>query len=140
MRQGPLRVYVAGRFTQYERLRAVMDAVTEEGYAVTHDWTRTEEFGVDGHPLVHEQGRRPAEADSYAHHSEDDIRGCRTADAVLAIADEPLTGGLIEIGAALAYGVPVVVVAPWRWTVFWEHPLVKVVSTLDDALGVLALA
>lgn len=76
-------------------------------------------------------------------HAGDDIRGVRTADLVVAIADEPLCGALIEIGAALVLGVPVWIVAPWRWTVFWRHPLVTTFDNewiVRDALRVRAAA
>jgi hypothetical protein len=120
-----VRLYVAARFGQYERARALIDDVTALGHRITHDWTRTEEFGPDGHPFHHESnGVRPPGADRYAHHAENDIRAAAEADLLIALADEPLTGGMIEIGVALASRTDVWVCAPWRWTVFWEHPLV----------------
>lgn len=48
---------------------------------------------------------------------------------------EQLKGALVEVGAALASGVPVVVVGPVEAS--WKHhPLVRLCGSLDDALDV----
>jgi hypothetical protein len=114
-------------------MRTLMDQLTAAGHVVTHDWTRTEEFGEDGHPAFADESGIPKER--LAMHAADDVRGVRTADLVVAVADTPLCGALIEIGVALAVGVPVWVVAPWRWTIFWEHDLVRTFHSIDGVVG-----
>ena len=131
-----MRIYVAGRFTHYERCRALMDALTDEGHTITMDWTRTDEFGPDGHPKHTEHGKAAPTTipqERLARHALNDIQGCVTAELVVVLADEVLTGALIELGAALAAGVPVWVCAPYRWTIFWEHPLVTVLGSEQEA-------
>jgi hypothetical protein len=133
-----MRIYVAGRFSQYERCRAVMDALTAAGHMITMDWTRTDEFGADGHPKHTEHGTAAPTtipAERLVGHALNDIEGCRSTDLVVVLADEVLTGALIEIGAALASGVRVWVCAPYRWTIFWEHPLVEVLPNEHEALA-----
>jgi hypothetical protein len=140
VRQGPMRVYVAGRFTHYERCRALMDELAATGHTITHDWTRTEEFGDDGHPVFEAKDESGIPPERLAMHAQDDVRGVRTADLVVVLADDQLCGALIEIGCALAYDVPVWVVAPWRWTIFWEHPLVDRFETVDEVRDLLGAA
>ncbi len=130
------RIYVAGRFRRYEECRALMDDLVAVGHTITHDWTRTEEFGDDGHPKATD-----GDLDRYAQrcHAVDDLRGVRTADMLVVLAHDSLCGGLIEVGAALAYGVPVWICDPWRHTIFWHHPLITVTDepSMRESLGVL---
>jgi hypothetical protein len=125
-----MRIYVAGRFTRYERCRALIDAVVTAGHEITNDWTRGEWFDEDGHP-------RGADADlpatAQADLAREAVDGCETADLVVVIADEPLCGALIELGVALSKRIPVWVIAPWRWTIFWGHPLITILRSEDEA-------
>jgi hypothetical protein len=125
-----MRVYVAGRFARYERCRALIDAVAAAGHEITNDWTRGEWFDADGHPLGSDADLPVgAQADLAA----DAIRGCESADLVVVVADEPLCGACIELGVALANGVPVWVIAPWRWAIFWARPLMTVIPDEAEA-------
>lgn len=128
------RIYVAGRFRRYEECRALMDDLTDAGYIITHDWTRSDEFDGSGHPHGADEKMGCREQRDYAL---DDLEGVRTADLLVVLAHDSLCGALIEVGAALASGIPVWVCDPWRHTVFWHHPLVSVMSELDmrKALG-----
>jgi len=134
-----MRIYVAGRFGRYERCRTLIDRLSAAGHEITHDWTRNEEFGADGHPLAADAGDVSIPASTQARLACDDLEGCATADLFVMIADEPLCGALIEMGAALANGVPCWVIAPWRWTIFWGHPLASVVDDEDAVLARLEL-
>jgi hypothetical protein len=136
----PIRVYVAGKFTRYEEVRALIDALPE-GCVVTHDWTRTEEFDEDGHPKA-DDTEVPSER--LAMHAINDLRGVRSADLLILIGDENLCGAMAEVGAALVLGIPVWVVGPCRYTIFWELPDVgrlpdveATIEELDAALEVL---
>jgi hypothetical protein len=46
-----MRLYTAAPFRTYERVRRFNADARAAGHAVMHDWTLTEEFGADGHPL-----------------------------------------------------------------------------------------
>jgi len=145
-----MRVYVAGRFSDYERVRAVIDVALAAGHSITRDWTRTDEFDEDGHPFakpdVMEQARAAGgdgatvlagvlSAERLAGIAEEDVEGAGDADLLIALADRPLTGAMIEIGAALRERREVWVYSPWRWTVFWDHPCVTVWLDYDEMLG-----
>jgi hypothetical protein len=137
-----LRVYVAGKFHRYEEVRALIDALPD-GCVVTHDWTRTEEFDEDGKPNFSPGEEADIPRDQIMMHAANDIRGVRTADLLILIGDEKLCGALIEVGAAMAYGIPIWVVGPTRWTIFWEIPSVDrfpdVESTLRELNAALEL-
>jgi nucleoside 2-deoxyribosyltransferase len=126
-----MKIYVAGRFTRYERCRALIDNITIAGHQITNDWTRGEWFDQFGHPLGSDSDL-PTEAQTYL--SQTAIEGVMTADLVVILANEQLCGALIEMGVALANDVPVWVITPWRWTIFWTHPLVEVLNNEKEAL------
>lgn len=124
-----MNIYTAARFSDYERVRAFNDDARAAGHTITHDWTRTNEFGPDGHPLhVKEGDLAPDVAARYA--MDDLTHGVRRADTCVFLADDAGEGGfcgaLIEFGYACAHAIPVMVVAPWRASIFWHLPNVEV--------------
>lgn len=137
-----MRIYVASRFSDYERVRALCDEIRATGYTVTHDWTRTREFGPDGHPLsASPDDLPPLEARG---HAQADLEGVRSADLVVFLADlGDYCGALIEVATAIAAGRQVFVVKPWRPSIFWHLPRVTVYPHLDavrHSLGLRAAA
>lgn len=129
-----MKAYVAARFSQYERARALMDAMTAAGYEITFDWTRTEEFGADGHPRFAAKQESGIPPTRLAEHARNDIDGAADADVIVVIADDTLCGALIELGATLAAGGSAVIIGPpWRWTVFWHHPAVTLLPDEETA-------
>lgn len=116
-----LNIYVAGRFREYEKVRAVIDEIKSMGHEITHDWTRSAEFDEKGNPLVpligSAEALTPSDAKKYA---VDDREGVKWADVLILLADdEGLYGALIEAGMAIAWSVEVWVVNPVRSSVFW---------------------
>jgi hypothetical protein len=134
-------IYTASRFSAYERVRAFNDDARAAGHTITHDWTRTDEFGADGHPLhVAEGDLAPDVAARYA--MDDLTHGVRKADVIVFLAEDAGQGGfcgaLIEFGYAFACGIPVFVVAPWRPSIFWHLPNVTVLpdeNAVRERLG-----
>lgn len=116
-----LNIYVAGRFREYERVRAVVDEIIAIGHEITHDWTRSLEFDENGRPLVpieeSTKALTPSDSKKYAL---DDLQGVRDADIMILLADsEGLYGALIEAGIAIECAVEVWLVDPIRDSVFW---------------------
>lgn len=67
----------------------------------------------------------------------DDLDGVHLANLLVLCADDSLAGAWIEMGAALAWGIPVLAIAPERWTIFLELPSVQTIqdyAALEDAL------
>lgn len=127
-------VYVAGRFQSYAKVRSCIDAVHGLGCRVTYDWTRTPEFDADGHPLNSDGAQPKTLLQQYA---ANDIQGVREAEVFIMLADDSLAGAYIEMGIALERGIPIIVVAPERWTIFLECPTVAVAPSLAAALQLL---
>jgi hypothetical protein len=139
-----MKFYVAGKFQNYEVVRAFADRLRDAGHEITYDWTRTDEFDEQGHPIVSQyQGETDDSGDEilsyeaqkkYAHLDAD---GVAEADALVLFATPNVTGALIETGMALGYGIPVIVIDPARWTIFYALDLVTVVKDEEEALEVI---
>lgn len=128
------RFYVASKFAQYRRARQLMDDLTAVGHTITHDWTRTKQFGPDGNPMFKvEDEPKVVPVDERREHATSDHRGVRTADYLVALMDQPSCGCPVEVGLAIAYGVQVLIVSPWAYTVFWDLPKVCVVESEELA-------
>lgn len=130
----PITFYVGATFTRYEEARAVVDALCDAGHECAFDWTRTDAFGADGHPLPDvDPYRLPPEVQ--ARHARNDLAAVRRADLCLFLAQQASCGWPVECGAALAYEVPHVwLVAPFKPTVFWALPGVETFDSLAPAL------
>lgn len=100
-----MRFYVASRFEDFRRARAAIAALTEHGHEVTYDWT----LMADEYPA----GGREASRQVNLEQAGRDLDGVRGADFVLVLVSE--TGGCgmwIEMGAALALEIPLVLSGP----------------------------
>jgi hypothetical protein len=129
-------IYVAARASDAARVRLLYELLTAAGHVITHRWADLPIL-VDGNE-VDEGAIDPADAVRIA---SDDLTGALTAELVLLLADRGpnYCGALIETGAALAAGRRVWVVDPWRPSVFWHLPDVRVV-TFEQALTDLGAA
>lgn len=138
-----MKLYVMCRFAEYERVRKFCDDAREAGHTITHDWTRTAEFGPDGHPLSTDEGAMDPDV-AWSHARDDLKRGVYHADTLVFLADQGgYCGALIEYGAALAHEKPVLLVAPWRPSIFWQAPTTTILPDEDaarEALGMALLA
>lgn len=102
-----MNVYVASAFQDFERTRAAHKALRDAGITVTHDWTQyVERYPNDDAP----DAEKPV-------HAKEDVDGVRSADVVLVLTPEDKTRGAgvwIEMGAALALDIPVVIAGAQR--------------------------
>jgi hypothetical protein len=126
-----MKLYTASKFANYERVRAFNNAARAAGHAITHDWTRTDEFTADGHPKQADEALITPELGGH-HAALDLFSGVAPADALVFLAEDGgYCGALIEFGAACALGKPVLIVDPWRASIFWHLPNVTVFATED---------
>lgn len=115
-----MRVYVAAKFEEATRARGVMAELEIAGHTITHDWT--------GEDIE----RFPRDAAYRQRCAEEDLRGVRTADAVVVLNHPLLFGGAAEMGMACLLGLPVYVVGRHiRENIFYNLP--NVVTLFDDA-------
>lgn len=130
-----MNIYVGATFSRYLEARSVMDALTAVGHAVTHDWTRTDAFGDDGHPLPGTAGGYDLPAAEQSAHALDDLAAVKRADLLLILAQQASCGWPVEVGMALAWGTAKVwLVEPFKPTVFWHLPQVRVFADVAQPL------
>lgn len=126
-----MRIYVAAKGEEYLRARAFMkrwedlELARGRAMAITYDWTADIERH-EAKPFTKEQLRESANAD---------IDAACAADAVVVLYHPRLRGGLVEMGAAIALEVPVVVVGcpPDEQCIFYS--LIANVDTEDEAIA-----
>jgi hypothetical protein len=96
-KESSIKFYVAGRFSDRERIRKTMDLIEERGGEITYDWTK--------HTPISPYHQNPQTAAEY---SQGDIRGVTTCNIlIIALPESPEdrkfgTGTSAELGAALA--------------------------------------
>ncbi len=130
-------IYVGATFSRYVEARAIMDTLTAAGHVIAHDWTRTDAFDDDGHPLPGSDGGYKLDPDDGERHARDDIAAVQSAHLLLMLASEASCGWPVETGIGVALGKPIWLVAPFRYTVFWDLPNVRVFDDVDAALSLL---
>ena len=97
-----MRIYVAGKFEEKEAVRAVQASCRAMGWKITHDWTH--EVGLPAGSTADEVQR------FHARCALEDLRGAISADVVVVLLHPAGKGLWVELGAALAMGVPVIAV------------------------------
>jgi hypothetical protein len=118
-----MRIYVAGRTKNIEEVNLIQSAAIDHGHEITHDWTDVEGEGKG--EIRSDWSSNPERARQVATL---DFLGVTQAQGVILCGygcDEENKGGLgcfIEVGIALASGVPVIVLGPARESVFWYSP------------------
>jgi hypothetical protein len=129
--------YVAAKFEEKERVRALMRELRKIGGRITFDWTACDDTGIEG------DERMLYRATS----AMDDVGGVLRADAVILLWHPKLQGGLIEAGAAIGAGIPLVCVGvPEEHGVFFDLDAVsfedrwRVTHFADEAAVIADLA
>ena|SRR5437762_12072580 len=105
-----LKVYVAGKVEDKERVREIQTQLRQVGHTITLDWT-----------TASQDSRQQALKD---------IRGVADADVFVGVFEEDYAyrGTLVEMGAALALGKPVYILGnatTVRRCIFMKHPNVR---------------
>ncbi len=128
--------YIASRASLPERSEAWRKLRDVDGYLIISSWIDvvTQPINADDTKPLHAIW-------------EDITQEVTTAERVIVYAepdDFPLKGTLVEVGMALAVGTPIYLVLPnvdieantFRPIGSWiNHPLVKIVATMDEALS-----
>ena len=95
------------------------------GHTITHKWWVDEGKGYDG------------DLEHYKHCAVSDFVAVHTADRVVILNTQErgkeTSGKAVEMGLALDWGIPVIVVASWT-NVFHYFPGVRLVSSEEEAL------
>jgi hypothetical protein len=119
--------YVAGRFGDWRYIRQAQTVLRDLGYSITYDWTVHAEAGEnerDG-SLTHEAMGKAAQTD---------LDAAAAADLFVLVCRDDMADALgcyVEMGAALSTGAEVAVIAPPRWSIFFDHPDVRVFADTE---------
>lgn len=125
-----MKVFVSGKIGDDNDVRRVMAALRSRGHEITFDWTAIE------HLRPYEQNQVASAAAA-----ELELNGVATADALILLSHDRGVGMYVELGAALALGKSVFVVAsPPARTMFFFHPLVTLVESIDGVYPLLEAA
>jgi hypothetical protein len=128
-----MKIYVAAKFEEKERVKHVYSLLKNVGYTITHEW-------------IHNKSSRPYALDPSftAQCASRDIDGVRQADVFILLSHQmPSIGASAELGAAiasfLAFKKPhIYVVGPHFDTNFcFYHPTVIQKDTIEDVLHTL---
>lgn len=130
-----MKIYVAGPVTDTHTVRQVQDAVLAAGHKLTLDWSA--DLGVaEGYANQVERSAGMAQ---------EELEAVLAADAVLVVASRHDGRGMfVELGAALAQASrgdleQVVLIGDIHHeSVFYFHPLVKRVATVEAWLALIA--
>lgn len=125
------RIYIAGRFSRRHEFKRLAEALTANGHAVTSRWLYSEDHHAD-------LGENPRGAALAAVEDLEDVRG---ATVCIAFTEEPGArqgrgGRHVEVGAALALGIRLIVVGSPEH-IFHVMPDATHVATAEEALAVL---
>jgi nucleoside 2-deoxyribosyltransferase len=117
-----LKVYVAGKTHDMRHVQEVQSLVRRYG-TVTHDWTSfVEKHGPDAANALPQALAKEC--------ARNDMRGVLNADLIIALPFDRLCGTLIEVGAAISHGIPVLWLGqPSQRSVFWAND--KIYRTAD---------
>jgi nucleoside 2-deoxyribosyltransferase len=125
-----MKVYLAGRFDERERVRSMQAHLRERGHEIIVDWTT--------HDPVGRHGERPDLSRAYA---EEDLRGVVEADVFILLTSATVgTGTHTELGVAIrefqATGKPLVYVIGDHTSrsVMYFHPAVERRADLETVL------
>lgn len=115
-----MKIYVAARFDNKEEAIEAMHRFWGEGHEISYDWT------------VHEGAEYGAEASRQAML---DLGGVATADVFVLLASENMRGAFIELGVAMALYKRIYVVNSPGNTIFYSHPLIHHVKSIDEVIN-----
>jgi nucleoside 2-deoxyribosyltransferase-like protein len=137
-----MKIFVSGQINDLHNVRTVQQAFIKSGHTITHDWT-SNETGAKMLETPQDKLRNREEASNRA---SKDIRGVINCDAYVICTDNADCGkGMyVELGAALALaktkGSPQIFLVGKmnHMSVFYFHPLVRRVDTIESVIKELA--
>ena len=119
-----MKFFVSGKVGVEGDVRAAMKALKDAGHEITFDWTKIDQL-------------RPYDENAEASREAalKESRGVEDADVLIILAHDRGVGMYVELGIAIGSGIPVRVVTDVESrTMFFHHPLVKKVDSLEEIL------
>ncbi len=131
-----MRLYVAGKWSDKEAIRAFMTRLREAGHVITEDWTQH---------AGNEPGK-PKEPSLLRDDAEKDLAGIYSADAIIAVMSDPqyaYRGTFFELGLALGFSKHVIIIAnpdpdaTFRRVAFFHLGKFVILNSEEDVLKLL---
>ena len=126
-----MKIYVAAKFCDKERVRAAHNALKAAEHTITHDWT----VNKTSFPFS-------ANLEFAAQCATEDLAGVLAADVLVVLSHaEPSMGSAGELGAAIAaklLGKPMLIYAVgphFDQSFFFHHPVVKQIDSIDAIIS-----
>lgn len=119
-----MKFFVSGKVGVEGDVKAAMKALKDAGHEITFDWTTIDHL-------------RPYDENAAASRevAAKESRGVEDADVLIIIAHDRGVGMYVELGIAIGSGIPVRVVTDVESrTMFFHHPLVKKVDSLEQII------
>jgi hypothetical protein len=119
-----MKFLVSGTGGADDVTKTVMKALKDVGHEITFDWTTIEHL-------------RPYDKNAAASREAaiSEACGVKNADVLIVIAHDGGVGMYVELGIAIGAGIPVRVVTNVESrTMFFHHPLVKKVISIDEVI------
>lgn len=120
-----MKFFVSGKVGVEGDVRAAMKALKDAGHEITFDWTKIDQL-------------RPYDENAEASREAalKESRGVEDADMLIILPHDRGVGMYVELGIAIGCGIPIRVVTDVESrTMFFHHPLVKKVDSLDQILN-----
>ncbi len=124
-----MKIYVAGKYEDKDRVRFIHQLLIQMGHEITLDWTNHEIYPND------------AIAERLLEFASDDIKGVKEADLYIGLMTIPYQykGLYVEMGVALGKGIPVYIIgSAGDSCIFINHPLVKKFQDIQDCCKVIS--
>jgi len=124
-----MKIYVAGKYQDRDRVRFIHQLLREQGHEITIDWTNHDIYPND------------AIAEKLSQFAQDDVWGVLNADIFIGLMTLPFEykGLWVEMGIALGKGIPVYVIGDAGSNcIFHNHPLVKKFADIQECCNSLA--
>ena len=119
-----MKFFVSGKVGVEGDVRAAMKVLRDAGHEITFDWTTIDHL-------------RPYDENAAASREAaiKESRGVEDADVLIVLSHDRGVGMYVELGIAIGSGVPVRVVTNVESrTMFFHHPLVKKVDSIEQVL------
>ncbi len=129
-----MKFYIAARFEFKEQVLALYKQVKAAGHQISFDWTQ--------HASIKPYDQNPELAAQYA---QEDFNGVKNCDVFVLLSSEARSAGMfVEFGCALMSndltGLPHIFVVGDEEirSVFFMHPSVRQVGTIDEVLKIVS--
>lgn len=128
------KLYVAGKFEDYLKVRALQEYAEGMGHTITFDWTQEAEA------ILTRSVPWSRSKEDQIQNAMNDKLGVQDCHALFALYNQKAYGTLIEIGMAIQQDKPVYLIGDWRYSVFWHLPNVTKLGPGDTKRALEALA